>query len=67
MFQSSLASSLNSRFHLCAAADTSEAAHRCVYSKGDEEGKMGIELSKDITTIAAVSCAASPCCSQVAA
>lgn len=41
--------------HTVRVQDTSEAAHRCVYQRKDEDGRMGIELSKDITTIAAVS------------
>ena len=39
--------------HTVRVQDVSEAARRCVYQCQDEEGEVGVELSKDITIIAA--------------
>jgi hypothetical protein len=39
--------------HTVRVQDTSEASHRCVYQRQDADGKLGIELSKDITNVAA--------------
>jgi predicted naringenin-chalcone synthase len=39
--------------HTVRVQDVSEASHRCVYQREDPEGKAGVELSKDITVIAA--------------
>ena len=39
--------------HTVRVQDVSEAAHRCVYQCEDAEGVCGVELSKDIASIAA--------------
>lgn len=38
--------------HTVRVQDTSEAAFRCVYQTEDAEGVRGVELSKEITSVA---------------